>query len=374
MAQLPPIEFTKLSIHCHFGNVGDKKDADRLIDFEIDKPIAYNMKSAIEQVGEAWSCGFRLLAHTNSNTLNLPYYYLLRHYAHGTGIELLPGAEFNLQNWEDDDRYLHVVVVFDPESDLFAIDELVQGAIAENGKNYLTIGQLSHVLTSGRAIVCVHGVKQKKDNHSLSKNTEMALELAGLNCFMPVAIEDNESYHRETLEAELRKELANQACFNWLDFTASISCADRKPFSGISSPTVMCAAKTFPDLFHAALMGGSRIKREADAVAKSNYIARIEIDEGKGLQGSSVECSHGLNAVIGQSGSGKTLLLDIIKRALTGEALVNRSISKEANYSNLYDLSQVHLYDKKGNEIDASMGYKVVHHHRHHRGDRRPDR
>ena len=40
MAQLPPIEFTKLSIHCHFGNVGDKKDADRLIDFEIDKPIA----------------------------------------------------------------------------------------------------------------------------------------------------------------------------------------------------------------------------------------------------------------------------------------------------------------------------------------------
>ena len=360
MAQLPPIEFTKLSIHCHFGNVGDKKDADRLIDFEINKPIAYNMKSAIEQVGEAWSCGFRLLAHTNSNTLNLPYYYLLRHYAHGIGIELLPGAEFNLQNWEDDDRYLHVVVVFDPESDLFTIDELVQGAIAENGKNYLTIGQLSHVLTSGRAIVCVHGVKQKKDNHSLSKNAEMAPELAGLNCFMPVAIEDNESYHRDTLEAELRKELADEACFKWLDLAASISCADRKPFSEISSPTVMWASKTFPDLFHAALMGGSRIKREADAVEKSNYIARIEIDKGKGLQGSVIGCSHGLNAIIGQSGSGKTLLLDIIKRALTGDALVNRSISKEADYSNLYDLSQVHLYDKSGNEIDTSLGYKVV--------------
>lgn len=360
LTRLPPIEFTKLSIHCHFGNVGEAKDADRLIDYEIDRPIVYDMKSAINQLDEAYAYGFRLLAHTNSNTLNLPYYYLLRHYACELGVELLPGAEFNLQNWRDGGRYLHVVVVFDPESDLFTIDKLIAEAVTNNGKNYLTIEQLSQILTFGRAIACVHGIKQKKDNHSLSKNAEMVPELAGLNCFMPVAIEDNENYHRETLEVELRKELTDEACFEWLDLAASISCADRKPFSKISSPTVIWAAKTFPDLFHAALMGGSRIKREVDAVTKSNYIARIEIDEGSGLRKSIIDCSHGLNAIIGQSGSGKTLLLDIIKRALTGEPLMHRSISKEADYSKLYDLAQIHLFDENGTEIKTCKGYKVV--------------
>ena len=107
-------------------------------------------------------------------------------------------------------------------------------------------------------------------------------------------------------------------------------------------------------------MGGSRIKREADAVTKSNYIARIEISEGGGLQESVVGCSHGLNAIIGQSGSGKTLLLDIIKRALTDDPLVNRSISKEADYSKLYNSAQVRLFDENGVEIKSSAGYKVV--------------
>ncbi len=125
-ANLPPDEFTKISIHCHFGNSGDSKEADRLIDYAIDKPVNYDIKSAIEQVDEAWACGFRLLAHTNSNTLNLPYYYLLRHYAHALDVELLPGAEFNLQNWKDKTRYLHVVVVFDPTSDFFQLIKLLK--------------------------------------------------------------------------------------------------------------------------------------------------------------------------------------------------------------------------------------------------------
>ncbi len=224
----------------------------------------------------------------------------------------------------------------------------------------MTIEQLSHVLASGRAIVCVHGIKQDRDNHSLSRNTEMVLELAGLNYFMPVAIEYNQYYHRETLEAELRKELADEACFEWLDYAASVSCADRTRFSLIKSPTVMWAAKTFPDLFHAALMGGSRIKREVDTVTKSNYIARIEIDDGGGMRKSTINCSHGLNAIIGQSGSGKTMLLDIIKRALTGQQLVNKSISKDSDYLELYNPSQVHLYDRNGAEIDSISGYKVV--------------
>ena len=359
-AHLPPEEFTRISIHCHFGNCGDAKGADRLINDKVDKQICYDMESAIVQIDEAYSCGFGLLAHTSSNTMNLPYYLLLRRYAREVGIELLPGAEFNLQNWEDKDRFLHVVVVFDPASNLIAIDTCINKAIAENKKNYLTIKQLSSALSRGRAIVCVHGVKQKDDNHSLSKNPEMLHEIAGLNFFMPVAIEDNESYHRETLEAELRKSLSDEACFDWVDCAASVSCSDRRSFSEIKSPTVIWAASTFPDLYHAALMGGSRIKREADAVRKSNYIARIEIDADGGLQQSAVKCSHGLNAIVGQSGSGKTLLLDIINRALTGKALENRSISKDADYSKLYGLSQVHLFDANGEEIGPDSGYKVV--------------
>lgn len=357
---LPPKEFTKLSIHCHFGNKGDSKDADRLLDFPLEKPINYDMNNAIEQINEAQLQGYRLLAHTNSNTLNLPYYILLRNYARTCDIELLPGAEFNIQNWNNQNLFLHVVVIFDPFSNLFAIDNAISEALVKNQKNYLTIEQFSRMLTLGRAIVSVHGIKQKRDKHSLSTNVEFLPELSGLNFFLPVAIEDNESYHRETLELELKKHFEDERYFHWIEEAAAISCTDRKDFLSIKSPTIMWGANTFPDLYHSVLMGQSRLKREVDAITKANYISKIVINGNGGMEYCAVDCSHGLNALIGPSGSGKTLLLDLIKRKLTGSPLVHRSISKSADYSEICDPTQVRFFDIDGNEITDTSGYNVV--------------
>lgn len=358
---LPPLEFTKLSLHYHFGDLDrNSKTADKLLDRSCSYIPQYSVGDAVRSIDDALNAGFRLLAHTNSNTMNLPYYFLSRSYARTRGIELLPGVEVNLQNWSDPKKFLHVVAIFSPDSDLLRIDQLINDFVSENQKNYLTIDQISEVLTSGQSILCVHGVKQNGERRSLSTNLEMVDGIAGLDCFLPVAIEENQPYHRKTLEMEIESALGLDSCSGWVDEAASISCADRHSFSEIASPTVMWAAPSFRDLYHATLMGGSRIMRTSDTVIKSNWISRIVIDRHKGMLPSEIVCSHGLNAIIGPSGSGKTLLLDIVKRKLTGEPLINKSIPKDANYLDMYDLEHIHLFDAEGREIGVSSNYTVV--------------
>ena len=54
-------------------------------------------------------------------------------------------------------------------------------------------------------------------------------------------------------------------------------------------------------------MKNTRIKREEDIITKTSYISRIEIIpkvENPQISKSVIECSHGLNSIIGKSGSG----------------------------------------------------------------------
>ena len=173
---LPPLEFTKLSLHYHFGDLDrNSKTADKLLDRSCSYIPQYSVGDAIRSIDDALNAGFRLLAHTNSNTMNLPYYFLSRSYARTRGIELLPGVEVNLQNWSDPKKFLHVVAIFSPDSDLLRIDQLINDFVSENQKNYLTIDQISEVLTSGQSILCVHGVKQNGERRSLSTNLGLSI-------------------------------------------------------------------------------------------------------------------------------------------------------------------------------------------------------
>jgi len=73
---LPPLEFTKLSLHYHFGDLDrNSKTADKLLDRSCSYIPQYSVGDAIRSIDDALNAGFRLLAHTNSNTMNLPYYF-----------------------------------------------------------------------------------------------------------------------------------------------------------------------------------------------------------------------------------------------------------------------------------------------------------
>ena len=345
-------EYTKLSAHNHFGG----QNADLTLDRGIEEIASFDLAKGFIGLEKAGDAGFRLLAQTNSNHLDVAAYYLMRKRASYLGIELLPGAELNLLNWDDDSRVLHVVVVLDPGSNLIEFQMKLASCFRNNERFSITIDQLCEALCDRRAVLCFHGLKQ--NDRGLSQNPQMAQEVLSMNSYFPVAVEDNRSYHKLTLRHCIQDFLAGQT-LEWFDAAADISSVDRQAFDKVPSPTYMWAGNTFDDFFYSVLVGGSRIVREEDIVKRVSYVSRIVIDDGENVKNSEISCSQGLNCIIGPSGSGKTLMLDILKMKLKGEH-VKAGVSNVGDYDGLYGLSDVHLYGPDGNEILASEGFEVI--------------
>lgn len=348
-------EYTKISIHNHFGG----PDADCKLDREVSFKPSFDLTRGYAELLKAHECGYRLLAQTNANSLDASAYLLMRARARLLGIELLPGAELNLINWDDVNQVLHTVVVFSPSSNVFEIQEAMREHFCTNGRYAITIEQLCELLLGKRAILCFHGVKQKRDKRSMSENANMAEELLSLIRFFPVAIEDNQSYQKYSLMAKLQAFVTDEQ-YEWIDTQAAIlSSVDRTALPDVKSPTHIWAGNSFDDLYYCVLTGSGRITREEHIVERVSYISEIVVDAGAGMLASRVDCSQGLNCIVGASGSGKTLLLDMIRNGLTSRHL-ERSSSSTGTYDQLYDLKQVHLLGPHGEEIGPSDEFEVL--------------
>lgn len=72
------------------------------------------------------------------------------------------------------------------------------------------------------------------------------------------------------------------------------------------------------------------------------------------MQNCELSCSHGLNTIIGNSGSGKTLLLNLLNKKLTGKNLSSAVSSTKCEYDELYENSEIVLYDNEGRQIEQN--------------------
>lgn len=357
-------EFSKISIHCHLGG----KNADCTIDKKSTFTSNFDLSQAYSQANDANECGFSLLGMTNHNSFDAASYLLLKKYCALKQIELLPGVEIDLQNWEDYKKTIHLVLLIDPSSNLFLFQEKLRGLYKENINIekekkpddsdcfFLSLQQLSEIATSVRSILCFHGIKQK--DKSIANNPELAEEICALSRFLPVAIEDNQAFHKIKLENILKEKLSEKY-YKWLLDAASVSSSDQTLFKDITSPTYIWAGNSFDDLFYSVLVGEKRVIREQDVINRTAYISKIKINKCLSMDESEVVCSHGLNSIIGPSGSGKTLLLELLKRKLSGQHLTENT-SNISKYDNLYKLNEIHLFDPFGQELDENSGYKVI--------------
>ncbi len=64
----------------------------------------------------------------------------MRQYAKMRSVELLPGVEVNLHNWECKEKILHVVVIFASTVNVFEVESLLTQFYSENGKYRLELG------------------------------------------------------------------------------------------------------------------------------------------------------------------------------------------------------------------------------------------
>lgn len=224
-------EYSKISIHNHFGD----KLSEKTKDDSYDKEIKFNYIAAFDKIKKAAVENFNLLAFTNSNVILVPQYLALKKYASLLNINLVPGIEINIIN-EAKDRILHLVIIFDPKTNLFRISEKINKYINDNKAIYINICQLVDIILEEKVILIPHGIKQTKYDRSSADNPEQFKEIISMRNAIPIIIEDNKVYHRETLILRLKEKL-NKDELAWIQKGSSVSCADRQEFDKIEEPT-----------------------------------------------------------------------------------------------------------------------------------------
>lgn len=345
-------EYIKISLHNHFGGKGWQRTLNKtepLTDFDINY--------AKKHIDNAKENAFKMLGFTNHNIFSLENYNNLKKYAEQIGINLLPGCEFDyvseIPPSKEINKTLHTVVIFDPDSDLQSIQHKIDAFITKNGCNCINTEQLVDILVIGKCIVIPHGaLKQGSSKRNATHNLEQFKEILAMRNFIPIFIEDSRPYHKAILLEKIKEDLSEEA-YEYLDCNVvSVSAADENDFDKIQIPTYLWGENSFDSLFYAALLGEKRVIPESDISIKSKYIKKMVIEnEGGALQSSTITFSHGLNTIIGNSGSGKTLLLNLLNKKMTGKNLVSSVSSNECNYDEMYKLSKVTLYDNNNNII-----------------------
>lgn len=350
-------EFIKISLHNHFGG--------RAADYELDDGIncdhPFDLSYAKRQVDEAKKYNFDLLGFTNKNRFSYSNYRELYVYANKANILLLPGAELDLCNSERN-RFLHVTILFSDKSlKLDSFETNLSSSLKTNNGNFVTIDQLVDLACLDKCIIFPHGLKQAK--RSSSENPEQFNEILDMHHAIPLFLDDSKTYKQKTLSLKLKDYLSEENFEYVRNEIGVVHSADREAFSKLKNVTYIWGENSFESLYYAAIIGKKRLFSSKDISNKNRYIYSIEISprEIGSLSKSTIFCSHGLNSIIGSSGAGKTLLLNLIKRCLTGENLINAASSNKCDYSDLYGDAQVVIKDQNGKiinpkEIDVFEG------------------
>lgn len=341
-------EFSKISPHNHFGG----RNADYCFNDSISMTRVFDIAQAESKLDSANNLKFQLLGFTNHNHFWKNEFESLKKYINDNKyqITLIPGVEFDLMKNLSDSKRLHVVLLIsDILSNLSQFENDINVAIGTNSKNAITIDQLVDFFFSYKCILIPHGNKQQE--RGAIANSDTFSDIISVHNYIPIMVENKTSAKKDFLVSRF-KSILDEECFEWLDNSASVSSADQSDFSNVVEPTYIWAPPSFDALFYCAIIGEKRFFREQDIIKKNRTISKLVIKNNGGeLQDSTILFSHGLNSIVGNSGSGKTLLLNLINKKLTGENLKNSVSSSGNNYESIYNGSKQELFDSDGNEI-----------------------
>ena len=189
-------EFSKISIHNHIGG----KESERKIDEQYDKELKFDVNKAISVIKDAKLNDYNMLAITNSNTFRVSDYLMTKFMAKYYNISILPGIELNISN-DDENKFLHIIIIVDPKSNILKFSNDVNNNISINQKNYINIDQLVDIVLTHKVIIIPHGLKQSNDkkpqkDRSSAANVEQFKEIISMDDAIPIVMEDSKKYHK----------------------------------------------------------------------------------------------------------------------------------------------------------------------------------
>lgn len=289
-------------------------------------------------------------------------------------VEYIPGIEldccFNT-------RSFHAVILFGPDTDLFNFSVQLKAITDERKRNnkeiVFTKEEFGELFSSMNFIFIPHAIKKEgimnSQNSDASdiENIEWVISTIKNGLSMPILLENTKDYHIYSVEERINKLISSNQC------PVEVPCIvnsdyifdnDEERKKIIESKPKYCiySKPTYRGLEIAIRNYKTRFSTIDNLIKRSRYIKALSfnnLDNDDFKLEKTINLSTGLNVIIGNSGSGKTLLLNEIYYKATGK---NLDVSTNKTKNNNDDLYKNKIKGKNLFEIsyDNNDNIKIV--------------
>ncbi len=314
----------------------------------------------------------KLIAITNHNLIDLANLVLSKYIANKIGVNVLTGVEFDTVI--GDKTPIHLAAIFDSLN--FDKDYALAKAIKDKSKEKKRKGpviydfaEIQDIIKGRNALLIPHG---EKDRGILSD--------AGPERIKEALVKIKEGFIRvfdqfsDWKMSRIKKHLdylkqEDVDCFNAVLFSDN---RDWRKYNERCRHFYMCGEPTFKGLLHATTNPKKRFSPKTEILTNSNYISRVKIEsyDQRLFKSCTINLSPQYNCIIGKSGSGKSLLMYLIKNSLSKED--QRGFYKKycdsvkvtfynendeiLNHDNINITEGVNFYDKIIKALDSHNG------------------
>lgn len=292
----------------------------------------------------------KLIACTNHNIIDMTNYVLMRHLAKKYGCNMLIGVE--LDTTMSMGKPIHIAAIFEDDfSQNLKVCNMINTTTKEKKDssdeiNY-TDEEIIKILKNYNCLLIPHGDKDR----GIFKNAgpeqiEEALKKIREGF---VRIFDSSSNWKF---AKIKEYLFNDLKEDNLDEFGGVLFSDNRDWNKYDEKFknfYMNAEPTFKGLIHSISNPTKRFSKGEEILQNNNYIKKIIIkDKNKSsrINPCEIELSSGYNCIIGKSGSGKSLLLYLIKKNLRKDGRLDNSYSFSDN-------STIEFYNEDGKLLDS---------------------
>lgn len=291
----------------------------------------------------------KLMAVTNHNEINIVNYILMKHLLNLQKTNILLGVELDTNLSIGD--HIHIACIFEED---FKSNYLVMKEINEKTKEKMEKDEICYsneevieILGNYNVLMIPHGNKDKGifKNASLNQIEEALKKIReGF-----IRIFDSPSDWKLTKIKNFLIELGEEN----LDQFGGVLFSDVRDWSKYDEKYrkfYMNAEPTFKGILHSISNPTYRFKPESEIKRNNNYISKIKFTNKNNksrIEEGEIRLSSGYNCIIGKSGSGKSLLLHIIKKQLL------RNQDENENYAFSND-TEIEIYNEEGRRLDAS--------------------
>lgn len=291
----------------------------------------------------------KLMAVTNHNIIDFKNFILMKHLLKIQSSNILMGVELDTNMSVD--IPIHIAVIFEEnfKDNYKAMKEINKRTEEkkQNDKIYYTDEEIISILGKYNVLMIPHGNKDKgvfkyatreQIDEAIKKIREGFIRI--FDSPSDWKLEEIKMYLREMNEQNLDE-------FGGVLFS---DVRDWAKYDQRCRRFYMNAEPTFRGILHSISNPVQRFKPYKEIRQNNNYISKIKFykrNDNSRIEDGEITLSSGYNCVIGKSGSGKSLLLHLIKRELL------RDIESENKNYEFSNNTEIELFNEEGKKLNS---------------------